>query len=295
MRVKLTGREVARKWCWKARKPGLVLLVVVLWPAAALAATTELVSVSNTGEVVTGYPASSSISQDGRFVCFLSDAANLASVDTGGHQQAYVRDRTAGTTELVSVYDSGEPGDLAVANGTVKVSADGRYAVFASYATSPLPWVSMGVTQVYVRDRIAGTTEMISQGLSGEEGNGYCEWWDISADGRFVAFSSFATNLVPGIPQGGGCHVYVRDRSTGKTELVSLSSTGALENAAATHGDQRRRAVCSLRRRPTWPRGLAGLLRDAHRTTTRMDLPGSRGAVGRWNDVYQCGWSVYCL
>jgi hypothetical protein len=90
-------------------------------------------------------------------------------------------------------------------------------------------------TRVYVRDRFLGTTELVSVSSSGEQANFYSVGVSINADGRFVAFGSYASNLVPDdtniCPQTSArfscSDVFVRDRLRGTTERVSVRSDGA--------------------------------------------------------------------
>jgi Tol biopolymer transport system component len=142
---------------------------------------------------VAGYPA---ISADGRFVAFPSDATNLVRGDTNGTTDIFVRDRLTGTTERVSVSSSGGQSD-GFSEGPA-LSADGRFVAFHSSASNLVPGDDNFSDDVFVRDRLNGTTEIVSINNSGEEGNSLSFRPDLSADGRFVAFSSFADNLVPG-------------------------------------------------------------------------------------------------
>ena len=175
---------------------------------------------------VAAYPA---ISEDGRFVAFVSQADNLVSKDNNGNADVFVRDRLLGTTERVSVNSAGEEADI---GGTgPAISADGRFVAFQSQAQNLVPGGNpfLFVDQIYVHDRDTGATEIISVNAAGEAGNSLNVEADISADGRFVVFSSFANNLVPE-PQSSNLQVYLRDRVTGTIELIT-------ENAAGQAGD----------------------------------------------------------
>jgi Tol biopolymer transport system component len=105
------------------------------------------------------------------------------------------------------------------------ISADGRYVAFISWATNLVPGDTNGTNDIFVRDRLLGTTERVSVSSSGQQANDYSQDPAISADGRFVAFDSAATNLVP-VGVNGYTNVYVRDLRNGTTELVSASSNG---------------------------------------------------------------------
>ena len=196
--------------------------------------TTERVSVSSReregnghgGLVgVAAYPA---ISSDGRFVAFVSEADNLVSGDRNVNADVFVRDRLLGTTERVSVNSAGEEADIGGEGPAI--SADGRFVAFQSEAQNLVPGGNpfLFVDQIYVRDRAMGTTEIISVNDAGEPGNSLNVQPDISADGRFVVFSSFADNLVPGLQSG--LQLYLRDRVTGTIERIT-------EDAAGNPGD----------------------------------------------------------
>jgi Tol biopolymer transport system component len=187
--------------------------------------TTERISVSSSGEEGndgSGYYGLG-MSLDGRFVVFQSDATNLVPGDTNGERDVFLRDRQQGITERVSLSSSGEQADGW--SFVPVVSPDGRFVTFDSDATNLVPDDTNGERDVFVRDRLAGTTERVSVSSSGGQANGRSYRPSISADGRFVAFESFASNLVPG-DTNGERDVFERDRQFGTTERVSVSSSG---------------------------------------------------------------------
>ncbi len=167
------------------------------------------------------------ISADGRFVAFESNATNLVPGDSGMWSDVFVRDRESGTTERVSVGPNGVEGDGESAGPSI--SADGRFVAFYSFATNLVPGDTNGTWDVFVRDRQNGTTERVSVDTNGNQGNGQSTVASISADGRFVAFSSYAANLVPCCGNGSS-EVFLRDRLSGTTQLISTSSTGVVGN-----------------------------------------------------------------
>lgn len=196
---------------------------------------TELASVAadgGQGDDASGYPEEGlAISRNGRFVVFASGATNLVPGDDNEAVDVFLRDRALGTTELVSVGPGGVRGNASsgyVAMG-LAVSPDGRFVAFLSDATNLVRGDSNGVPDVFVRDRKANTTTRVSVGRSGVQANGGSGIADttlgLSDDGRFVAFSSVATNLVPR-DDGAWSDVFVHDRLARRTIRVSESRGG---------------------------------------------------------------------
>lgn len=185
--------------------------------------TTERVSVASDGTQGNGLSRYAAISADGRYVAFGSDATNLVPGDTNAASDVFVRDRLAGTTERVSLSAVGTQGNMGSTRPSM--SADGRYVAFESFADNLVPGDFNGDLDVFVRDRVAGTLELVSRSSSGV--HGVFESWmsSISADGRYVAFESWAFNLVPG-DTNGVVDVFVRDRFTATTTRVSVASGG---------------------------------------------------------------------
>ena len=168
-----------------------------------------------------------STSADGRFVAFASLASNLVASDVNGHADMFVRDRKTATTRLISVGPDGALGNDETLGGVI--SADGSSVAFDSSASNLVPNDTNDSQDVFVRNLLKGTTERISVGPVGAQGNSISASAAISANGRFVAFSSLASNLVPG-DTNGEIDVFVRDRQTGKTERVSVGRGGAQGN-----------------------------------------------------------------
>jgi Tol biopolymer transport system component len=195
-----------------------------------LTGRTERVSVSSSGAQGNDWSYSPSISADGRFVAFKSFASNLAPGDTNVVRDVFVRDRLTGTTERVSVSSSGAQGDGG--SGFASISADGRFVAFESSASNLAPGDTNACYDVFVRDRLTRATERVSVSSSGAQGNSWSAEPSVSADGRFVAFASWASNLVPG-DTNGAYDVFLRDRLTGTTQRVSVSSSGAQANGGS--------------------------------------------------------------
>lgn len=170
---------------------------------------------------------SPSISGDGNFVAFVSAATNLDPNVTPGMLNIFVCDRAAGTVKSVSVSSTGVPG-----NGdsmTPAISFDGSFVAFKSESDNLVPNDTNGVVDVFLHDRVAGTTERISVSFSGGNANEVSFPPAISDDGRFVAFGSAATNLVPN-DANGAADVFVRDRQNGVTLLADLAPNGQQAN-----------------------------------------------------------------
>jgi len=197
-----------------------------------LAGTTEIVSVSPVGESGNGRSVLPDISADGRFVVFESSASNLVLGDLNGVTDVFVRDRQTGVTSLASVSTTGELGNGASEHAVV--SADGRYVAFSSQATNLVEGDTNAASDIFVHDLSAGTTTMVSVSSSGTQSNSYSAWPSLSASGDKVAFESGATNLDPLDPNGLG-DVYVHDRTSGITSVVSVSSASELSNGPSFH------------------------------------------------------------
>jgi Tol biopolymer transport system component len=193
--------------------------------------TTVRVSVDSDEVEGNNNPSDPSISADGGFVAFASAASNLVAGDTNSYRDVFVRDLTAGTTVRVSV-DSDEE----QANGRSydpSISADGRYVAFHSDASN-LVALDLNVrNDVFVRDLTSTTTVRVSVDSDEVEGDAGSSGPSISADGRFVAFDSYATNLVAGDTNGRD-DVFVRDLTATTTIRVSVNNLGVQGNFGST-------------------------------------------------------------
>jgi len=198
-------------------------------------ASTERVSVSDAEGEANGASDSPALTPGGGLVAFASDASNLvgAGADTNGARDVFLRDLAAGSTERVSVP---APGGLGNGDSTAPdVSDDGRFVVFES-AAALVPEDGNGVVDVYLRDRLEGSTERVSTASGGEEADDGSFGASLSGNGDFVVFSSLAGNLVPGSPPG--TNVYRANRLTGTVELLSVgASPGDTSSAADANGN----------------------------------------------------------
>ncbi|WP_435205048.1 TolB family protein [Micromonospora sp. bgisy143] len=195
-------------------------------PAAADGETTTLVSASTGGAQTNTFSGDSAVSADGRYVVFWSEASNLVPGDTNGVGDVFVRERVTGLITRVSVSTGGTQGNR-ISNEPA-ISADGRYVAFSSAASNLVTGDLNGMVDIFLRDRVAGTTSLVSVSSTGSAALSPSNGPAISADGRYVAFISSAY-LVPG-DTNGFSDVFVRDRVTGLTSRVSVSSTGAGAN-----------------------------------------------------------------
>ena len=194
--------------------------------------TTERVSVASAGIEGHGWSDRPAISANGRFVAFVSAAPDLVPGDTNGRSDVFVHDRQTRRTERVSVDSAGTQADGDSASPAL--SADGRFVAFSSSATNLVPGDTNGQADVFVHDRQVRTTERVSVDSAGHESDGWSDRPSISAGGRFVAFCTFATNLVAG-DTNGQWDEFVHDRRTGATERVSVDNAGTEANASS-HG-----------------------------------------------------------
>jgi Tol biopolymer transport system component len=189
------------------------------------AGTLRRVSNNPAGQAGNGGSSVIGLSGDGRVVVFMSYASDLTGdLDTPG-EDLYTVDRVTGQVKLVSV-------DLAGASAPVFqseacVSRDGRYVVWVADQPGIVANDANGESDVFVRDMVAGTTRLVSATPTGSAGNEGSEISRrcISDDGRFVVFTSFASDLLPG-PDVHIYQVYVRDLATNTTTLMSVDAAG---------------------------------------------------------------------
>lgn len=195
------------------------------------AGTTERVNVSSAGEQANVGSNSAALSADGRVVAFDSPATNLVDGDTNDRQDIFVHDRPSGATERVSVSSAGDQANDDSFSPTL--SGNGRFVAFASNASNLVAGDANGHTDVFVHDRQTGATERVSVDSAGAPANGLSFNPSISADGRVVSFTSFASNLGAG-DTNAQSDVFVHDRQTGTTQRVSVSSAGGRATAPAS-------------------------------------------------------------
>lgn len=168
-----------------------------------------------------------SISVNGRYISFASRATNLVPDDTNKTQDIFIHDQETGQTTRVNISTDGVQ-----ANGyshNPSVSADGRYIAFSSYATNLVPDDTNGASDVFVYDQETRETMRVSVDSNNVQANEDSYYSFISADGRYISFGSYATNLVSN-DTNNKRDVFVHDRETEQTIRVSVSSDGIQSN-----------------------------------------------------------------
>ncbi len=192
-----------------------------LGSGAVCRARTERVGMAAYDPPPTAFTGSPVISRDGRFVAFSSTDATLVADDTNAKSDIFVRNLLTGAVERVSVSNT-----EAQANGASRypsISADGRYVVFSSVSNNLVPGDTNGFEDVFIRDRVAGTTLRVSTASNGTQGDAAAMMADVSDDGRYVAFASDATNLVTG-DTNGSVDIFLRDVTGSTTTRESIRS-----------------------------------------------------------------------
>jgi Tol biopolymer transport system component len=162
--------------------------------------TTTRVSVDSSGNAGNDFSFMEGMSSDGRWIVFKSHATNLVAGDTNGHYDVFLRDRSNGVTERVSIGPYGAQGDWDSYDGAV--SDDGSLVAFSSGSTKFVAGDKNNTVDVFIRDRNAGRTRLVSVASDGTQGDDTSDEPALSSDGSVVAFMSFATTLVQGDTNG---------------------------------------------------------------------------------------------
>lgn len=202
----------------------LVTVLVVQAPARATGGTTIRVSLTSGGTQANGGSSSSDISADGRYVSFTSSASNLVPGDTNLEEDIFVRDNLTGAVERVTVHSDGTQ-----SNGfsfAPDISADGNRVSFSSLASNLVDNDNNFSADVFVHDRQTRTTVRVNVAADGSEAthSGSYIPSSISGNGRYVSFSSPASNLVPN-DNNNLDDVFVHDLDSRTTTRVSVAST----------------------------------------------------------------------
>ncbi len=206
----------------------VLLCSLFAFPGSSFAQTTTRISVGPGGVQSNDDSLNPKISADGRFVVFRSFANNLVANDTNNQIDLFQTELATGITKRINVTTSG-----AQVTGTFNgyaVSANGRYVVFSTNAPGLVNGDTDTFFDIFVRDTVANTTARITNGINNSVVDGSSIVPSISSDGRYVAYESAATNLVAG-DANGVRDIFVYDRNTAITSLLSVSSAGAQSNA----------------------------------------------------------------
>ncbi|HUR26866.1 MAG TPA: calcium-binding protein [Planctomycetota bacterium] len=187
--------------------------------------STTRVSVGSAGNEADRISNTAALSGDGRFVVFESDATNLVAGDANGRTDVFVHDRTSGATTRLSVDSAGNEGDLP--SFKPAISADGRCVAFYSRATNLVAGDTNATADVFVHDRASAVTTRDSVASSGVQADDSSSLPSISADGRFVLFASYATNLVNG-DTNGQSDIFLRDRTPQAVAIYCTAKTNSL-------------------------------------------------------------------
>lgn len=198
--------------------------------AAAYQGPVIRVSVNSACEESNGPSSSATLSEDGRFVAFLSKGSNLVANDTNDANDVFVHDRQTGTTKCISLNRDGIP----AGGAKPRISANGRYVVFSSTGMlTDETYTYQGQWDVYVWDAETGqiTRENVStDGTQAQVDSWFFDQYPISSDGRYLCFSDGYSF------EGMGRGVFVRDRLLKTTVRVDTSSDGTPANGESSSG-----------------------------------------------------------
>jgi hypothetical protein len=193
--------------------------------------TSELVSRTTTGGLPNDNADFADISADGRYVVWMSRANNIVpGYGNLTNQQVYLRDRQLGTTKILSVSPTGVQANNQVYRAAI--SGDGRRVVFSTAATNLTPdnLGTSGYLHIFLRDLTTNQTQLVSKTWNGTIANNSSYEPTLSAEGRYVAFYTDATNMVAG-DTNGFVDVLVRDMQTGITAPVVYTANGVQANS----------------------------------------------------------------
>jgi hypothetical protein len=208
--------------------------LLALSAAAAATASAQITSLQSvTADGTQGDKPSTAwgLSSDARFLAFSCATRKFVAGTSATREHCFVKDRVTGAIENDSVDSNGVEANFDVTD--IRISRDGRFVVFASKATNLVADDTNAHEDCFLRDRQTGTTERVSLGPNGEEGDG--DSWKpiVSSDGRYVLFTSAAANFTP-FDDNGAWDVFLRDRVAGTTKLVSALPNGYPPSSRAT-------------------------------------------------------------
>ena len=196
--------------------------------------STKRISITSDGTQGNGQSGSNSISDDGRFVSFESNATNLVPNDFNGHTDTFIYDRLKQTVELISIAPDGTQANGSSSSGNL--SSNGRFLTFASFASNLVPNDTNGQRDIFVYDRLSKAIELVTVASDGTQANGLSLFSAISDDGRYVAYESTADNLVSG-DTNELKDIFVYDRIEKTTKRINLAANGNQANGSSDLGD----------------------------------------------------------
>jgi dipeptidyl aminopeptidase/acylaminoacyl peptidase len=188
---------------------------------------TTLISSDSAGVIGNNYSGSPVISLNGQYVVFYSTANNLVTGDTNNAVDIFMKNTQTGVTTLISSNSTGIIGNTGSSDPAI--SSDGRYIAFNSTANNLVTGDTNGRSDIFIKDTQTGITTLVSSDSAGTIGNNNSNSLAISSDGRYVAFSSYATNLIAG-DTNNATDIFLKDTQTGVTTLVSSDSAGVIQN-----------------------------------------------------------------
>lgn len=219
---------------WKPTRHtcALALTTASLLFSTSLFATPALISKDSNSQPGNNYSNQASISGDGSYIAFKSEASSLLNGDNNDVSDIFRHDRLTGTTVLVSKADNGAAADEESSNPSI--SQNGRYVVFESASDLLSINDSNLSSDVYLRDLDAGLTRLVSVTPYSNSGNGSSANAEVNSDGRYVAFSSDADNLVLG-DDNQTTDIFLRDTVAKTTTRLSVNAAGVTGNGISSH------------------------------------------------------------
>lgn len=207
---------------FSAKKIALLSLSLGLTSLCLNAANIKQVSVDNQGNVGDGSSKNPSISANGRYIVYHSEAGNLVANDTNNASDIFYHDKKTGATYRITLGSQGEGNDDSV---DPRISDNGRYVVYSSAASNLVEGDTNVKYDIFLFDSKKGATRRVSVGNSGEQGNGGSFIPAISANGRYIVYDSYASNLVA-YDHNLSRDIFLFDKKTGKTSMVSVNNAG---------------------------------------------------------------------
>jgi hypothetical protein len=197
---------------------------------------TERISIATDGVQGNGTSFESFVSNTGEFVTFVSSANNLipgdgeSFGDRNGTTDVFLRDRNTNITEIITLAPNGD-GANSISNSP-RITPDGRFVVFSSNASNLVTDDLNGEGDIFLHDRTTGITDRVSVATNAAEANDFSTNPNVTNDGRFITFTSRATNLVANDTNGVD-DIFVHDRTTGITQLISVALNGLESNGSS--------------------------------------------------------------